>query len=143
MRLHRYTADAIGLLVLAILAALVAWVIAAVYNTQNAVWAFIVGLPILGICALIAWHSNKWPADWQTVLIFALGSILVGAAFLLTDGLIGGSTDPQVPFRNAIWRAGSPFGILLTIAVCPCFTLIALSGTVRGLLLAIETDSQT
>jgi|HubBroStandDraft_1064217.scaffolds.fasta_scaffold1208137_1 hypothetical protein len=143
MSIHRSVADAIGLLVLAVLAGFVAWLVAVVYGKEDAVWAWCLGFPVLAVCGLFAWHSEKWPTEPQDALIYALGSIFVGAAFFAIDAVTSTSRYPQLPFREAIWHAGSPFGIVLTIAICPCFTLVALAGAARALLVTKDNTSST
>jgi hypothetical protein len=142
MRMHPFVADGIGVFVLAALAGLAAWIVAIVYSKEDAIWAWSLGFPLLAICGLFAWHSEKWPTDSRDALLYALGSLPVGVVFLFIDGLIGGSTDPKLPFRDAIWHSGSPFGTVLTIVICPGFTLVALAGAVRGFFLASDADSR-
>lgn len=143
MPIHRNVGDAIGLLVLALLAGFVAWLVAVVYGKEDAVWAWSLGFPILAVCGVFAWHSDKWPAEPQDILLYALLSIGGGAAFFAIDAVLSTSRYPQLPFREAIWHAGSPFGILLTIAICPGFTLVALAGAARALLVTRDDTSST
>jgi len=117
MRVHRYVPTAVGLLALAALAGLAAWFIAGVYGSGDALWAFGIGYPVLVISSLIAWQSEKWPEDWQDLLRNGLISIVVGAGSFAVDAAISTSNYPKLPFREAIWHAGSPFGIVLTIAI--------------------------
>jgi hypothetical protein len=143
MPIHRNAADAIGLLVLAVLAGFVAWLVAVVYSKEDAVWAWSLGFPVLAVCGLFAWHNDKWPTDPRYAFLYALGSILVGAAFVAIDAVVSTSSYPQLPFRDAIWHAGGPFGIVLTIAICPGFTLVGLAGAVRALLVTRNDTSST
>lgn len=140
VRAHRIVADVIGVCVLAALAALIAWGITAVYTKQDAIWAWAVGFPVAAISALVAWHHDKWPLDSRDVLLYGLLSIPMGAVSLVVDFLIGSSMYPRLPFRYAVWEVGSPFGIVLTICICPGFTLVALSGAVRAVMLANSTE---
>jgi len=140
-RVRQIVPDAIGIISLAGLATLVAWAVAALYTKEDAIWAWAIGFPIMAICALVAWYDRRWPSDSQDVLLYGLVSIPVGGISLAIDFLIGSSMYPQLPFRYAIWEAGSPFGIILTICICPGYTLVALSGAVRSLLLTKDTDS--
>lgn len=141
VRIHGIVADGIGVLVLAGLAGLVAWIIATVYTKGDAIWAWSIGFPLLAICGLLVWHSEKWPMDPQDVFLYGLLSVPAGFASFVIDALISTSQYPQLPFRYAIWHAGSPFGIVLTICICPGFTLVALAGTVRALILASRAHS--
>ena len=132
MRVNQYFPDMIGALTLAALAALVAWLIEAVYGPADAYWAVGIGYPILLISSLLAWHSAKWPKDADDLFRYGCVSVPVGAISLTIDAMIGTFNYPQLPLREAIWRAGSPFGIPLTIAICPGFTLVALAGAARA-----------
>lgn len=62
--------------------------------------------------------------------------MVIGAVSFAIDLMIGTSQAPNAPIRYAVWHSGTPFGIVLTIAICPGFTLIGLAGTVREFLLA-------
>jgi hypothetical protein len=135
--------DAISVLVLAVLAGVVAWPVGAVYGKENAIWAWSLGLPVLAVCGLFAWHNDKWPADPHDVFVYALISIPVGALSFAIDAIISTSHYPQLMFRDAIWHAGSPFGIVLTIAICPGFTLVGLAGAARTLLVRKNDTSST
>jgi len=139
--IHRSAANGIGVIVLAALAGLVACFIAALYTRADAIWAWSIGFPVLAICALLLWHDKRWPADPQDALQYGLLSIPAGGISLMVDFLVGSSMGPQLPFRYAIWQAGSPFGIILTICICPGFTIVALAGAARGFLLKSKIDS--
>lgn len=134
MSIRRILPDAIGILVLAVLAGITAWLVAGVYGKEDAVWAWALGFPALAVVSLFAWHSEKWPTEPPETFLCALITLPVGALFLAIDSVVGSFDSPQLRFRDAIWQAGSPFGIVLTIAICPGFTLIGLAGTVRALL---------
>ena len=127
-------ADATGLLALAALAGVVAWPLAVIYSKSDAIWAWSVGFPILAVSSLIAWHHDKWPTDSGDLLRDALISIPVGTISFMIDAAISTANYPRLAFRYAIWHAGSPFGIPLTIMICPGFTLIALAGIARAAL---------
>jgi hypothetical protein len=143
MPIRRIMADAIGVFVLAVLAAVVAWLLATVYGKENAIWAWSLGFPFLAVSGLIAWHNHKWPTDPQDAFLYALISIPVGLLFLAVDAIVGGSDQPQLKFRDAIWHAGSPFGIVLTIAICPGFTLVGVAGAARALWVRRNDTSST
>jgi hypothetical protein len=143
MHIRRNVADAIGLLVLAVLTGFVAGLVAVVYGKEDAVWSWSLGFPVLAVCSLFVWHSDKWPTEPQGILLYALLSIGGGAAFFAIDAVLSTSRYPELPFREAIWHAGSPFGIVLTIAVCPGYTLIALAGAARALLVTRNDSDST
>ena len=143
MSTRRIMADAIGVLVLAVLAGVVAWLVAAVYGKENAIWAWSLGFPVLAICGMFAWHNDKWPTDPHDVFLYAIISIPVGALSFAIDAIISTSLYPQLKFRDAIWHAGSPLGIVLTMAICPGFTLVGLAGAARALLVRRNDTSST
>ena len=127
--------DAVGLLVLAALAGLVAWFLGFVYGFQTAIWTWCLGYPLLAIVALYAWHHEKWPTDPVDLTRYALFSIPAGATSFAIDAGISMANHPKLPLREAVWRAGSLFGIPLTICICPGFTAVALAGAVRACLI--------
>ena len=129
---RRSVPDAVGLLVLA---GLVAWFLGFVYGFQTAIGTWCLGYPLLAIVALYAWHHEKWPTDPVDLMRYALFSIPFGATSFAIDAAISTSNYPKLPFREAIWHAGSPFGIFLTICICPGFTAVLLAGAVRAFLL--------
>lgn len=135
MRFSSKMADASGVLALGVFAAFAAYLVALLYSRTDAVWAWCLGFPVLSIAALAVWHSEKWPHDATDALRFAVGSATLGAAFFAVDLMIGTGQAPNLPIRYAVWRSGTPFGIVLTIVVCPGVTSIALGGAVRERLL--------
>jgi hypothetical protein len=144
MSTRRITADAVGIMVLAVLTGLVAWLVAILYGKHDAIWTWGLGFPVLAVCSLFAWHSDRWPTEPDAVFWCAVASIFLGVLFLAIDDVVSGSKSPGLRFRDAIWQAGSPFGIVLTIAIFPGFTLIGLAGTVRALLVRPNgTSSET
>jgi hypothetical protein len=126
--IRRNVADAVGISVLAVLAGFVALLVAAVYGKENASWAWGLGFPVLAVC---------------DIFLYALVSVPVGALSLAVDAVVGGSQDANLKFRDAIWHAGSPFGIVLTIAICPGLTLVCLAGAARALLVTRNDTSST
>jgi len=58
-------------------------------------------------------------------------SILVGLAFLACDILLGHLHNPTVPLLQAALQSPGPLGIAATLAVCPGYTLFALSAWAR------------
>jgi hypothetical protein len=94
---------------------------------------------VLACAALYVWHNNKFydttPSGW---LIFAAVSIPGAAISFAIDVLVGSSVmhGPAHSFLEAAEHAGSPFGFLMTILICPCFTMLAVAGSIRALILS-------
>jgi len=69
--------------------------------------------------------------DWVGVVG---GSTLLGALSVGVDMLVGSLTHPGMSPVQAGTKAGSPFGFILTIFLCPGVTLVAVAGLVRSFL---------
>jgi peptidoglycan biosynthesis protein MviN/MurJ (putative lipid II flippase) len=107
--------------------------------------ALLIALPCMTGAALWAWFVNekgrKMTADeWRSGVVVTL--ILV-AVFFPIDILMGYRHGQYQNFVQAAFHAGSPFGIVLTLGVCPVGTLICLGGWVRSQLLARLTPVPT
>jgi len=137
------TADVIGL---GALAELVFLVFRWLYPDDGyRVIAGVVACLFLSIGALCMWHGEKTskqitrPSEWA---LLAAGSIPIGGMSFGVDMLIGSVSNPGVSPIVAGTRAGSPFGFLLTILICPGMTMIATAGFVRSfLVLDDDVDS--
>jgi hypothetical protein len=136
MRFLLKMADAVGVLAVGVFAAGVAWVVARLYGKITGIWAWCIGYPVLGVAGVLVWHSEKWPHDVIDAFAGVIASAVLGATFFGIDLMIGSGEAPNAPIQYAVWHSGGPFGIMLTICVCPGTTLVALGGTVRELLLA-------
>jgi hypothetical protein len=89
------------------------------------------------------WHGKEAKrfsdaSDWAGAVF---GSILLGALSFGVDILIGTVIHPGMSPIEAGTQAGSPFGFILTIFLCPGVTMVALAGLVRSFLVREKNDS--
>lgn len=88
--------------------------------------------------ALYFWHKNppmehlSSPGEWALAIP---ASVLIGAVSFGADVFVGMINNPKLPPIEAGTKAGSPFGFLLTVMICPGFTMLAVAGLLRALLL--------
>ena len=136
-------ADIIGAIAVALASGVVA---AALYHMQavNHPWVvWVIALPFLITGSLYLWHLSKvtrdWDSDkWVNAMIF---TPLFGAISFAIDVLIGSTNGQYKTFVDAASHAGSPFGFLLTVLICPAGTLVALGSWIRCLMLrALRTQ---
>jgi hypothetical protein len=112
------------------------------YRLPIGVLAFVV----LASCALYLWHSEKITrkindlGEWAA----AVGaSVFLGALSFGCDMLVGIINYPGLsPFRAAT-KVGSPFGFGLTVLLCPGFTMVAVAGFIRALVLRRDGDQSS
>jgi hypothetical protein len=82
---------------------------------------------VLAVAGPIYWREKKSSdsvAEWGK---FIVGSIVVGTFFFGADLLVGHIN------RQPNFSATGPFGIFLTLLVCPLFTMICVGGLARAL----------
>jgi membrane protease YdiL (CAAX protease family) len=126
-------ADVIGLVVLAVqLVLIVRWLAADDgFRLGVGVMAYLA----LAVCALSMWHGEKTAqqlsnsTEWAAAIAV---SVLLGAIFFAVDMVVGSTNNPGVSAVEAGTRAGSPFGFVLTILICPGFTMVAVAGFIRS-----------
>jgi len=130
--------DALGLTVLALQVTFaILWL--APNHAYRAVSGTLIYL-ILAAVALGFWHREKLakrfssPNQW---LVLAGGSVLLGGLSFCFDVRIGtifhsGSSS----VFDAASKAVGPFGLALTLLICPGLTTVAVSGLARSLLRA-------
>jgi hypothetical protein len=88
--------------------------------------------------ALYLWHKEppmknlSGPSDWAMAIIV---SVVMGGVSFGIDMLIGLFNNPKLSPIEAGTHAGSPFGFPLTVMLCPGFTMVAIAGLLRALLL--------
>jgi hypothetical protein len=134
-------ADAIGLILIAVELTVLFWWLVPDDGTR-----FIAGIVAYGVLvglALAMWHGKEAkrfsvPYDWARVVV---GSILLGALSLGVDMLVGSFIHPGMSPIEAGMKAGSPFGFILTIFLCPGLTVVAVAGLVRSFLAGEKNDS--
>jgi hypothetical protein len=132
-------ADTIGLLLVAAQLILVFhWLVP---DDGTRFFAGILAYGVLVGAALGMWHGKQASErfsdahDWVGVVV---GSILLGGVSFGVDVLVGSSTRPGMSPIEAGTKAGSPFGFILTIFLCPGITMVALASVIRSFLMQKE-----
>jgi hypothetical protein len=93
--------------------------------------------PVMIAGALYAWHVHEKlkeadPERWMMGTIFAP---LLGAISFAIDVFTGSTHGNYDNFFQAAFHAGGPFGIVVTVLICPIGTIICMGGWVRGSIL--------
>jgi len=106
----------------------------------------VLGFVVLASCALYMWYSEKITQKINDLGGWAAAvgvSVLLGALSFGCDMLVGIINYPGLsPFRAAT-KVGSPFGFVLTVLLCPGFTMVAVAGFIRALVLRGEGDQSS
>ena len=123
-------ADVVGLLVLAGLMVLTISVVPDL-GIPTPFWLFV--YVVLALICWYFWHSDKLPNKTTNWLWFVPGSIVLGGIFFGVDMMIGHFNYPDIPVVDAAKKAPGPFGLILTLAVCPGLTIISLASLARSL----------
>jgi hypothetical protein len=112
------------------------------YRLPIGVLAFVV----LASCALYMWHSEKITQKINDLGGWAAAvgaSVFLGALSFGGDMLVGIINYPGLsPFRAAT-KVDSPFGFVLTVLLCPGFTVVAVAGFIRALVLRGDGDQSS
>jgi hypothetical protein len=131
--LQRVLCDVAGAVTvcLATLLAVVALCSLGVFRNGVVVW--LVACLILEGASFYMWYASSKAqkmdsGEWLAGVIF---TPLVGAAFFAIDVFTGSAHGQYNSFIESASHAGSPFGIVLTIAVCPVGTILCAGGWVR------------
>jgi hypothetical protein len=102
----------------------------------------ILAFVLLASCAFYMWHSEKMTqkicdlSGWAG----AVGaSVFLGALSFGCDMLVGTMNYPGLSPFKAATKVGSPFGFGLTVLLCPGFTMVAIAGFVRALVLPSQS----
>ena len=129
-------ADAIGMLAIGVqLYLVVRWLVPD--DGSRIIVGIVAFIPLTGL-ALYFWHKEppvehlSTPSDWALAI---LGSVLIGGISFGADMLIGLITNPKLSPIEAGTKAGSPFGFLLTLMLCPGLTMVAIAGLLRATIL--------
>jgi hypothetical protein len=125
-------ADLVGLTVVFAALTLVVFV-ARSSDVPLFLWA--IAFVVVGVIAIGIWHGEKWPTTPFELLKVAGSSVLLGALFYIADTVIAHFEHPEVPIWLVGTKAGSMFGFVVTAAVCPGLTTIALAGVARAICL--------
>jgi hypothetical protein len=134
-------ADAIGLVLIAVQLTVLFWWLVPDDGTR-----FIAGIVAYGVLvglALAMWYGKEAKRfsdayDWVGVVG---GSTLLGALSFGVDMLVGSLTHPGMSPVQAGTKAGSPFGFILTIFLCPGVAIVAVAGLVRSVLVGEKNDN--
>jgi len=133
----RMICDVAGSALVVVGSGVAVWVLA-YFEVLSEPWitAFIAA-PILVGAALWTWYASKAAQDFDTEKWMAgtLSTPLLGAASFAIDVFIGSTHGHYANFVQAAFQAGSPFGILLTVLICPIGTIICAGSWVRSALL--------
>jgi hypothetical protein len=103
-----------------------------VRSTGYSVWLWILGYPAVAGCCLYAWHSDRGLTEPSRNLKSALASVFLGSVSFGVDAMVTTWMYPKLPLSQAIWHAGSPFGIAFTLFLCPAMTMFYLAGAARA-----------
>ena len=129
------TSDAVGILVIGVQ---VYWLVP---DASSRLTLGILAVSVLTGLALYFWHKEppmehlSSPGEWALAIPI---SVLIGAVSFGIDVLVGLISNPNLPPIKAGTRAGSPFGFVLTVMICPGFTMLAVAGLLRALLLRTD-----
>jgi hypothetical protein len=138
-----FLCDAIGILIIGVQ---LYWVLR--WPAPNGGSRFILGILayiVLAALAVYLWHKEppvehlSGPGEWAAAI---LGSVLLGGVSFGIDMLIGLFNYPKLTPIDAGTKAGSPFGFPLTLMFCPGFTMVAIAGLVRALLLQERSETR-
>ena len=128
-------ANAVGLLVLFLLVAIVAKFLP-IGDGAPILW--LVVYLVLATAAWRAWHEKDAPDSPLGWLGMAVGAIVVGAIFFMIDVSAGHSKDPSLSTFAAAQAAGGMFGFVFTATVCPAAFVVAIAGMARSAYLALR-----
>jgi len=87
-------------------------------------YAFLATWLVLLAISPFAWHSERWPEELSGCIGLFAASIVIGGMSFAVDAMISDS--------NGFPWVGSPFGSMLTLALCPGLTLVAVGGIARA-----------
>ena len=107
-------------------------------NVLSDFWiVFLIALPCMAGASLWAWYVNESArnADAEKWLMGVLFTPLFGAISFAIDVFTGSTNGHYDNFVQAAFHAGSPFGIVLTVLICPVGTILCIGGWVRSVLI--------
>lgn len=128
--------DCVGILTIGVQLYLLVWWL--VPDDDSRVILGVLAYIVLAGLALYFWHKEppaknlSEPSEWAMAIVT---SVVAGGVSFGIDMLIGLSHDPTLSPVEAGTRAGSPFGFPLTVMLCPGFTMVAIAGLLRALML--------
>ena len=128
--------DCVGILTIGVqLYLLVRWLMP---NDGSRVILGVLAYIVLAGVALYLWHKEPpvknlfEPSEWAMAIV---ASVVMGGVSFGIDMLVGLFNNPKLSPIDAGTKAGSPFGFLLTVMLCPGFTMLAIAGLLRALML--------
>jgi hypothetical protein len=130
---RRVLGDTVGLAALAVLVALLTHILPG-GGTPYQLWnTFLVFFGVLAIPGYVCWVQIEKKEQQPRWLWQASISVGAGAVSFILDTLVGFLWHPSLPILHAATSTGIMFG--LTTIICPGYTLIALSGWARSVVL--------
>jgi len=129
---RRVLGDVVGFATLVALIALLTYILRGVSTTYQLRNTFLALCGVMAIPGYICWiqmEKKQQPPHWLWQALISVGA---GAASFILDTLVGLVLHPSIPILHAATATGIMFGI--TALICPGYTLIALSGWARSLI---------
>ena len=97
--------------------------------------------PVLAGLTLYCVHQPKaLKLDTQEWVGALFGTVLLGAVFFAIDVVLGSMHGNYRSLLETGFHAGGPFGIVLTVMICPVGTIISLGGLVRHIVLGSSRE---
>ena len=101
---------------------------------RNGFVVWLVATAVFTGASFFIWYGNDrairmTSTEW---LKGVLASIVIGVIFFAIDGFTASFGGHYDSFFQAALHAGSPLGIVLTIATCPAGTILFIGGWVRA-----------
>lgn len=137
MRALRLTCDTAGLVVVAAGTCSAVWFLV-YFGVLNSPWiTAAIALPVLLGATLYVWYVTQAgrKTDAENWLYGTIFTPLFGAMSFAIDVFIGSSNGHYSNFVQAGFHAGGPFGIVLTVCICPIGTVICAGSWARSSLL--------
>ena len=137
MRALRLTCDAVGLIVVSAGTGAAVWFLAYVCVLCSPWITTAIALPVLLVVTLYVWYATKAgrETDAENWLYGTIFTPLFGAMSFAIDVFIGSSNGHYSSLVEAGFHAGGPFGIVLTVCICPIGTVICAGSLARSSLL--------
>ena len=133
----RLLSDSAGLCTVILGSFLAVWGLSPFKVLGNPEIVGVIATPALAIAALCTWYvsmegRHKNAGWWRNL---TLSTPLIGAVFFTVDMLVGSTNGPSTNPVQAGFHAGGPFGIVVTLLVCPITTIVSAGSWVRSSLL--------
>ena len=134
---RKVVCDIVGLCIVAIGTILAVWALIPFDVLGNAKVVAMIATPTLIGAALYTWYVSKTGQknDTDAWMGLTLFSPLIGAVSFAIDVLVGSIHGHYSNFVQAASHAGGPFGIVVTVLICPIGTIISAGSWARSALL--------